>query len=160
MPTILYFIANAIPSLKNVVVEALVSKSTITDLNRTTIADKNCATFHANEILKIISITDRKGNTYKTATDIYSDDTNTDSSIFTVGLSNRFDKPVRCYLNLDTAVSNFIYNKPKRYIKYNDEGEITHDGLICNGLFTGTIRENEKSIIKYKNGIRDKFYME
>lgn len=155
MPTILYFIANAIPSLKNVVVEALVSKSTIADLNRPTIVNKNYATFHANEILKTISITDRKGNTYKTATDIYSDDTNTDSSIFTVGLSNRFDRPIRCYLNFNTAVSNFINNKPKRYIKYNDEGEITHDGLIFNGLFTGTIRENEKSIIKYKNGVHE-----
>lgn len=34
MPSILYFIANAIPNLKNVVVEALVLKSSIPDWNR------------------------------------------------------------------------------------------------------------------------------
>ena len=156
MPSIFYFTGNAIPSLKSVVVEALVLKSTIMDLNRLTIKDKNFATFHTNEILKTISITDIKGNKYNTATDIYTED----SIIFTVGLSNRFDTPIRCYVTFDTATSHFIYNNPKRYIKYNDDGEITHDGLIFNGLFTGTICENENSIIHYKNGIRDKLNME
>lgn len=156
MISIFYFTGNAIPSLKNVVVEALVLKSTIPDLNRTTIKDTNFATFHTNEILKTISITDIKGNKYNTATDIYTED----NIIFTVGLSNRVDTPIRCYLTFDAAISHFICNKPKRYIKYNDDGEITHNGLIFNGLFTGTILENEKSIIKCKNGIHDKSYME
>ncbi len=156
MPSIFYFIANSIPNLKNVVVEALVSKSAIIDLNRPMIIDRNLATFHANEILKVISINDVKGNNYNTATDIYT----ADNIIFTIGVSNRFDTPVRCYLHFDTAVSHFIYNKPTRYIKYNDDGEITHDGLIFNGLFTGTICENANSIVLYKNGIQDKLNME
>lgn len=156
MPSIFYFVANAIPGLKNVVIEALVLKSTIPDLNRTTIKDTNFATFHTNEILNTISITDIKGNKYNTAIDIYTED----NIIFTVDGSNRFDTHIRCYSTFEAAISHFNYNKPKRYIKYNDDGEIIYNGLIYNGLFTGTIRENENSIITYKNGIVDKLCME
>jgi hypothetical protein len=163
MPPILYFIANAIPNLKNVVVEALVVKSSILDWNRASIIDRNFATFHTTEILKTISITDKKGNTYDTAMDIYTDDmchdtchTTCESSVFKVGKSNNFKLRVKCYLTRDTAISHFIFNKPQKCITYNDDGDILRNGLLWDGLFTGTIKENTtKSIVKYKDGIQE-----
>jgi hypothetical protein len=155
MPSILYFIANAVPNLKNVVVEALVIKSSIPNWDRVSIIDRNFATFHTTELLKTITIKDKKGNTYDTATDIYTDDEG-ESSVFKVGLPNRFKLPIKCYLTRDAAVSHFIFNKPQKCITYNDEGDVIRNGLIWNGLFTGTIRENTtKSIIQYKEGIQE-----
>jgi hypothetical protein len=154
MPSILYFIANSIPSLKNVVVEALVPKSAIFDWNRLTIIDRNLATFHTTEIIKTMSITDIKWNNYDTAIDIYNDDTE-ESCLFKIGLSNHFKLPVNCYLTRDAAISHFIYNKPQKYITYNDDGDVVRDGLIFNGLFTGTIKLNTTTIVKYKDGIQE-----
>lgn len=161
MPSILYFVANAIPNLKNVVVEALVLKSSIPDWNRSSIIDRNFATFHTTEILKTITIIDKKGNVYDKATDIYTDDIDTiddaeESSVFKVGQSIRFKLPIKCYLTRDAAVSHYIYNKPQKCITYNDEGCIIRNGLIWNGLFTGTIQKNTTtSIVKYKDGIQE-----
>jgi hypothetical protein len=155
MPYILYFVANAIPSFKNVVVEALVLKSSIPDWNRSSIIDINFATFHATEIIKTIAITNKKGNNYDTATDIYTDDEG-ESIVFKVGQSIHFKSPVKCYLMRDVAVSYFIGNKPQRCITYNDDGDILRNGLIFNDLFTGTIQENTtKSIVRYKDGIQE-----
>ena len=160
MSSILYFVANSIPIFKNVVVEALVLKSSIIDWNRASIVDRNFATFHTTEILKTISITDKKGNMYDIATDIYTDDIDDiddtgESSVFKVGQSTHFKLPVNCYLTRDTAISHFIYNKPQKYITYNDDGYVVRDGLIFNGLFTGTIKSNTTTIVKYKDGIQE-----
>ena len=135
-----YFTAHSIPNYTNVIIECLIEKTNIYDLNRKEIINHNKATYSTNNIYKILTIKDKKGVNYTNAVNIFEND----NIIFSIDNSIETKNTIEFYI--DKSMATFLNNnKIKKIEKFDYNGNLILNGLYIDGIFNG---------IKIQNGIK------
>jgi hypothetical protein len=145
----MFFNGQDIQTSKNVLISAHVNHVNVINLERNNIHNRENAEYKVKYIDNIIDITDKNGNEYNIAIDIY----NNNNFTFTKGQSLSLLRPIKGYLKMDICLSKMLLSKIKKINIYDKNGQIIVSGITKNGLLTGTVLDENGIENNYKHGV-------
>ena len=94
-----------------------------------------------NKVFSVISIIDKNFKEYTKAVNVYDNN----CGIFTKQNGIEFEIPLRFYKDVHRIFEIHQEQKVRKFLDYNENGILTRQGIIFNGIFTGKVCNKENN---------------
>jgi hypothetical protein len=125
---------------QNIIISCFIHPNAIIEMNADIIL--------ASKIECVMQILDKKMNEYTMGVNSY----DSKPHIFRKFAGLELERPLRFYRSLKCAHRIHKAHEIHRFIQYDADGKMIHQGTIYNGLFTGSSIDSDKKLLNYKDG--------